>query len=198
MHSKNNVWSKRNKCLAAICAAAIVLAITLLCVLIAQNNEGGFEDGSGLCGRWAYNHDPETVVLELKNNGKAVLDGKKCSYKVDGDFLVFSGGANERCRYVLDKDGLLFYKTTTYTFDGEIQTDLVGKWKDESDNWSFEFTDKGTFMEDDYFPGYYVENTEEHTIKLIYNDHFEDTVCYYSIEGDELTLEYPWRMVKAQ
>ena len=26
----------------------------------------------------------------------------------------------------------------------------------------------------------------------------DDTVCYYTIEGDTLILDYPWRMVPAE
>jgi hypothetical protein len=58
------------------------------------------------------------------------------------------------------------------------------------------FTDKGTFLEDGYFPGYYTVDEANSTLKLVYNDQFEDTICYFRLEGDKLYIEYPWPMVK--
>ena len=34
------------------------------------------------------------------------------------------------------------------------------------------------------------------SFKLMYIDHFEDTVCYYTLDGNVLMVEYPWQMVK--
>ena len=37
---------------------------------------------------------------------------------------------------------------------------------------------------------------EAGTIKLMYDDPIEDTLLYYSIDGDDMTIDYPWPMVK--
>lgn len=149
-----------------------------------------------IAGEWAYIHDTETAAFIVKENGKAVLD--KVSYTADADdtfiTLKASDGSEEKLRYVLDKDGMLLYKNTVYRLEGVNPSGIIGTWK--HDKWSFEFTEDGTFQEDGYFPGYYTVDEAEKTIKLVYNDHFEDAILYYEIVGDELRLQYPWRMVK--
>lgn len=168
----------------------LLMIATVLCGCGNKANVGQ------LAGEWAYIHDTETAALVIKNNGKTVLDNVSYSATADDTFITLkaSDGSEEKLRYVLDKDGMLLYKNTTYTLEGDNTYGLVGTWK--HDKWSFEFTDDGTFIEDGYFPGYYVVDEASKTIKLIYNDHFEDSICYYETEGNELHLQYPWRMVK--
>lgn len=148
-------------------------------------------------GKWAYIHDTETVAFSAGSNGKATLDGEKYSVSVDDNYITLSsGGKEEKLRYLIDKDGMLLYKNTSYTLDeGQELNGIIGTWS-AGNGWVFEFTEEGTFKEDTYFPGYYTVDENAGTIKLIYNDHFEDTVIYYSLDGDKLTLQYPWRMVK--
>ena len=66
------------------------------------------------------------------------------------------------------------------------------------EKYSYEFTEKGTFYEDQNFPGHYQVDESDHSIKLMYNDQFEDTYLYYSLDGDVLTIEYPWSMVPTE
>ena len=152
-----------------------------------------------LTGKWAYIHDPDTPALIIKANGKAELDGKKYTYTNTDEYIEMTDkkGTSEKFRYKFEKDGLYFYKNCIYVFCGEDEpTDIVGQWKCEDNNWSFEFTANGTFNEDGFFPGYYSLNQDSSEFTLIYNDHFEDTTCYYSIEGNELHVSYPWLMVR--
>lgn len=154
-----------------------------------------------LCGKWAYIHDPENPSLVLSADGRAVLDGILYNYECDGQFITLKsiGRKDIKMRYVFEKENLYIYKTTVYKFqDKGKPEDLTGLWKNEENNWSFEFSDKGTFVEDGYFPGYYLVDAENGTFLLAYNDHFEDTTCYYNINGKNLTVEYPWLMVRAQ
>lgn len=152
-----------------------------------------------LKGNWGYIHEPETTVLSVKENGKTVFEGKNYTIDVAEDFITLSSsGESEKMRYVLDKDGLLLYKNTVYYLEGDSSDGIVGRWVGENGKWSFEFTENGTFQEDGYFPGYYAVDENSGVIKLMYNDHFEDTVCYYVVEGNKLTLQYPWRMVKSK
>lgn len=154
-----------------------------------------------LVGNWAYIHDPENPVLAFSVNRNAIFEGKLYNYDCDGGFinLTDADGNITKARYILDKDGMYFFRTTTYEFSGEGKPDgLVGLWECPSQNWSFEFTKMGTFREDEYFPGYYTVDEASSTFKLIYNDHFEDTTCYYKLDGNKLTIEYPWRMVKVK
>lgn len=148
-------------------------------------------------GEWAYIHDDKTVALTI--NGKnAELDGAKCKVTEEGDTLKLTSqnGAQYEIKASDTEGQIILYKSTTYTYEGDGEPNgLVGIWT-SSENWSFEFTEDGTFKEDGYFPGYYIDDTENHTFSLIYNDHFVDTVCNYSIDGNELTVQYPWPMVK--
>ena len=151
-----------------------------------------------LCGKWAYIHDEATTVLELKNNGKAEFHEEKYSWNCDDTFLsLTSGGETLHLRYAWDGEDIYLYEQTTYTCEGS-HDGLIGKWVSEKDNWSFEFTKNGTFNEDGYFPGHYLVDEAAGTFKLVYNDPFEDTTCYYRMEGDQVLVEYPWHMVPAK
>ena len=88
---------------------------------------------------------------------------------------------------------------STYEYKDEGTPDgIIGNWYNAEKKWSFEFTSSGTFKEDGYFPGYYTLGEDGTSISLVYNDHFLDSTLYYSIDGNQLTLEYPWPMVEAQ
>ncbi len=153
-----------------------------------------------LQGKWAYIHDDQTTVLWLKENGTAVFHDKKYTYDcTDTTIVLTDGGKETALRYQWDGDDIYLYEQTIYTYDGTDTPDgLVGKWVSEENNWSFEFTKQGTFDEDGYFPGHYTVDEAEGTFKLMYNDPFEDTTCYYRIDGSNLLIEYPWHMVKAK
>ena len=156
-------------------------------------------EARAIVGKWAYNHDPATAVLTLKDDGGAKYDGK--SYKrftYDGTFLELSSGDGPvwQIRCLTDEEGMLLYRRTEYECDG-THDGLIGNWKDEKDKWSFQFTDTNAFLEDGYFYGTFYVDEDAGSIRLRYaGGELEDAVCYYSIEGDTLILDYPWRMVR--
>ena len=154
-------------------------------------------------GKWGYIHDAETVIMNFKSKGNVIYKGASYSYKDQGDYLELTAkdkkAQDMKLRYKLEKDQLYIYETTSYTYQGEGSPEgVVGEWLGQNGKWKFEFTSEGTFMEDGYFPGYYLIDDINGMIKLIYNDQFEDTLIYYHLDGNTLTLEYPWQMVKAQ
>lgn len=180
-----------------------LVAIFLIAVLMLLAGCGAAsvsEQAQAITGKWAYIHDEETVILRLKSDGVASFHDKDYTYDCDDEYIYLKAEDDELAlRYKVDGDKLYIYEQTTYKYDGEGEPEgLIGQWSCAEKKWKFEFTDDGTFMEDGYFPGYYIVDEAEGSFKLIYNDQFEDTVCYYKITGDELMLEYPWCMVKAK
>jgi hypothetical protein len=154
-----------------------------------------------LVGKWAYDHDPKTAVLVLKQDGSAKYDGTKYDrFAYNGELLELTGsdGSSLQIRCIQDEDGLLVYRSTVYERDGSGDG-LPGVWHDSADNWTFEFTNTGAFMEDGYFPGTYTVDEAAGSFRLHYaGGQLDDTVCYFTLDVDTLTVEYPWRMVPAQ
>ncbi len=154
---------------------------------------------SPVVGKWAYIHDETTEILNVSANGTAVYKGDKYKVADENGFLILSGTGKDKLklRYEISGEDLYLYEPAFYTFEGsEDPEGLIGKWSNPTTKWSFEFYDDGTFREDGYFPGYYMLDEATSSFKLAYEDHFEDTTCYYNIEGRELTVEYPWRMIR--
>lgn len=183
--------------------SSTVMVIMLMLNACGRNNSvtNFSEEAQKICGSWAYNHDKTTEVAVFHKDGTAQYEGKDYTFECDEQFVQLKGADEEtkKLRYVLDKEGMLLYSSNTYTFDGEGEPDgLPGKWTCADKNWSFQFSREGTFMEDGYFPGYYSVDDKESTITLVYTDHFEDTVCYYQLTENKLTIEYPWRMVPTE
>lgn len=174
-----------------------LLFILVLTVMVLAGCSGKKIDDP-FCGKWAYNHEPAELILEIKDNGTAEFKGEKYDYSRDDSFITLTSKEKTyKLRYEQDKEDILIWEPEDYTFDGEGTPDgLVGVWKN-ANGWSYEFTDQGTFRENEYFPGYYYQNDEK-SIKLVYNDHFFDTILYYSIDGNVLKTEYPWRYVRLQ
>ena len=180
----------------------------LLCALIALLLLAGCARSAALSpaeqalvGKWAYDHDPKTAVLVLKQDGSAKYDGTKYDrFSFDGAFLTLtaSDGTAQTIRCVQDVKGLLVYRSTVY--ERESGNDgLPGVWRDDADNWTFEFTNTGAFMEDGYFPGTYTVDEAAGSFRLHYaGGQLDDTVCYYTLDGNTLTVEYPWRMVPVE
>lgn len=177
-----------------VSALSLVLLTAMMFTGCGSKVEGPF------IGDWAYVHDSTETVLSLQSNGKAKYQGNDYKYTTDNDYIYLkSSKGEEKIRYKMDGEKLYIYLTTEYTYDGEGTPDgIVGNWVCTPKKWSFEFTDQGTFKEDGYFPGYYSVDTEAKTVKLVYNDHFEDTVFYFEQEGNTLTVEYPWETVHTQ
>lgn len=151
---------------------------------------------------WAAIYEETVESLSFNPDGSATYKGTKYdSYTVDDNFITLKGSEEVKMRYVMKRKKMLLYDSKLYkyitvagTYDGPEAGSLVGLWRYDN-HYSYEFTEKGTFYEDENFPGHYSVNEEDHTIKLMYNDQFEDTYLYYSLDGDMLTIEYPWSMV---
>ncbi len=179
--------------------AFIVTVMLLMLSLTACEKSNLPEQAQAICGSWAYIHDQATEMAVFKKDGTAKYEGKDCTFTCDSQFVTLTDtdGATQKLRYTVDDEGIYLYTNTTYTFSGEGEPNgLIGEWICAEKKWSFAFTETNTFMEDGYFTGYYAIDTENSTFKLTYDDQFEDTVCYYQLEGNTLTIDYPWRMVK--
>jgi hypothetical protein len=149
-------------------------------------------------GKWAYNHDKEKTALVIDDEGKAKLDGKKYTCTETEDSMILQNEEGDSVKIVFksnegDQNEILVYKPTRYKRESGTEG-IIGSWT--CDKWSFQFTESGTFLEDGYFPGYYAVDEEDSVIVLIYNDMFENTVIPYTLDGDELCLDYPWDMVR--
>lgn len=155
--------------------------------------------GSREAQKWAYSHEPEVDVFVLYDNGKAVYKDTEYTYSSDDTFYTLTDkqGNTLKLRYVLDGDGMLLYETSVYRRDPEEPgSGLAGKWVHENGRNMFRFTKDGQFDEDGYFYGHYNAKEDEGTIKLMYSDPLQDCILYYDLNGDELTIEYPWPMVR--
>ena len=152
-----------------------------------------------ILGKWAYDYEPESAVLILKADGSAEYEGKRFDrFTCDGTMLELSctdgPAAQIRCRS--DGEALIVYKRTDFHSDGD-HDGLSGAWRSDEGGWSYEFNAEGAFLEDGMFSGTYTLDEADGSFKLQYVDgQFADTLCYYSLDGDRLTVEYPWRMVK--
>lgn len=180
------------------CTSLLLTSIMFLSLFIFGGC--GEKSDSPLVGNWAYIHDTETTIISLKSDGKAEYEGEKYSYTTDDTYInLTKDGESLKLRYELTKDGFLMYQTTEYEYQGDgTPESIIGNWYNPTTKWSYEFTEEGTFKEDGYFPGYFTVDENNSSIKLMYNDHFEDTIIYYGIEGTKLTIDYPWAMVKAE
>lgn len=179
----------------------LCLVLVLVTALTACTKDSEVKYNDSFVGRWGYIHEPEKEAFVLKDNGKAILDEKEYTYtKKDETTLLLTdkdGNVTEMAIAPDGEDEMYIYKTQKYSYMGEGTPDgLVGTWNALDSNLSFEFTAQGEFKEDGYFPGYYLPSDDNTSLKLIYNDHFEDTTIFYSIEGKELTVRYPWKMIR--
>lgn len=179
---------------------AFVLMLVLISACGKNEKETVISDKAlEICGSWAYIHDKDTAIAVFRKDGTAKYESKEYSFECDSQFIKLKDKAGEtiQLRYVIDDEGMYLYSQNTYTFCGEGEPEnLVGEWTCAEKNWSYAFTQTGTFMEDGYFPGYYTVDDENSTFKLVYNDHFDDTVCYFRLEENKLHIEYPWLMVR--
>ena len=158
----------------------------------------------GGCGakteKWAYAYEPTEEVIELSDNGKAQYKGDKYTYTQDDNFIELkdkSGNVTE-LRYAMENDNMVLYEKSTYTFsEGEPTEGIIGLWTQDN-GWSYEFTEDGKFSEENIFFGHYTVDEEKSCIRLMYDDPIEDAYLYYTLDGNKLTVDYPWPMVKLE
>lgn len=189
---KNNTIIRKNSLILAI--------IFMLCIAgcgvkeISQN-----PDEIALHGEWCYVHDTNETVATFSKDGSAKFEGEKYQYTCDDEYinLLDKKGDVKKLRYLSEGDKMYVYMQSTYTRQPENGgMGIVGVWLCEEKGWTFEFTDKGTFMEDGALTGYYEVDEEAHTVKLMYLEALEDTVFFYELTENELSVEYPWLMIK--
>ena len=187
------------KNLLIIAPFAIVIALVALAFFMKKENANRQS--------WAYDYEPTKEILMLGNSGKATYKGESYNYEKDDQFITFSksGAESFKIRYEMTKDdkggeAMFFYEPKYYTYSSDTQQNgLIGLWKND-DGSSFEFKENGSFMEDGYFYGYYSADEDMGKIKLIYdsNFRFSDSYIYYQIEGDQIRVEYPWRLFRCE
>ena len=181
--------------------AALCLLLAVLVLAGCGKKADLSPEAQKLVGKWAYDYEPETAVLILNQNGSAEYDGKKYDrFTYDSEFLElsFKDGPAQQIRCLTDEKGMLLFRRAEYECDGTHEG-LIGNWKDEEDKWSFQFTNTNAFLEDGLFPGtFYVDEANGSILLRYAGGELDDTVCYYTIEGDTLILDYPWRMVPVE
>lgn len=168
------------------------------------------------CGKkvesWAYNHEPDKEILALYDNGNAVFKDEKYKYSKDNEFITLTGkdGNELKMHYDTNEDGIVLYEIEKYTacegtdpngnkidFSPEDKQGIVGYWLHENGMSSFVFSNDGRFKEDNSFGGQYTIDEATGQIRLMYDSEFrfEDAFLYYTLNEDNLTIEYPWPMV---
>ena len=190
------------------------LLFTLMVLALATLITGCGKDEKKTAESWAYNFDDTTEVLRLNSDGSAFFLAKEyengrqikkeknfSSYIKDDTYITMknSDGSELKLRYMRTDEGMNIYEKSIYRYSSNNVTEqngVSGIWVNpELDKYYFEFTSAGTFLEDGVFTGHYEVNESEGTIRLKYNDPVPDTVFYYEINGDTMSVEYPWQMV---
>lgn len=161
------------------------------------------ENSHPLQGEWAFPYEPEKTVLTVREDGNAVLQGKEYRWQEDEPGFLKMTDAEDHTlllRYSAADEKTVIYLQTSYHRgeEKEGQGGLIGIWEGENDGSSFVFTPMGYFLEDSVFSGNFMADPEKGTFLLHYGDVFADTVCYYSIENEILTVEYPWEIIRPQ
>jgi len=154
-----------------------------------------------LTGEWAFSYEPETPVLRISGDGTAWYQDRELTWEAGDGFLRLTDGEGrtESLRYLITEERKFIYPRTAYHRGKEVegQGGLIGIWEGENGGSSFVFTPAGYFLEDSSFSGNFMINEEEGTFLLHYGDVFADTLCYYTIDENEiLTVEYPWEIVE--
>ncbi len=175
-------------------AAGILLALAVLALCLPC----AAEQACPLIGRWTFPGLDE-VVLRVEADGTAVYQGQAFDWTDRGDALelVSADGTVTVLRYLSDESGMWIWPATVYArTEGDAGSGLTGAWSvPETPRVSFVFRADGTFVEDTVFTGTWTADEEAGTFRLDYGGMFDPVVCRWSIEGDRLTVEYPWQLV---
>ena len=176
-----------------------LLILFVLCAAGTASAEGA-QIGPG---DWAFIHAPQESVLLLREDGTAVFEGQEYSWTGDGEILRLAAESGEEItlRFVTAGEKTLLYIPTEFVrMEGYTGEGLLGVWTGkEHEGSTFIFRDDGLFLEDGTFTGSYRVDREAGTFLLIYSQYFDDTLCYFRMDGnDALTVEYPWTMVETQ
>lgn len=178
------------------CLTAMLLILFCLTFESISSGEAHFP----LIGNWAFNYEPETIVLSLREDGSAYYEGQEWTWEWDESvpmlMLVSAERENKPIRYTSDENGVRIYLPGEYVRQDKLVDDEIwGVWVlENSEMSSFVFEKDGRFMEDGTFVGLYSLDPEARTLLLQYQPagYFADTLCYYQWDGDHMTLLYPW------
>ena len=185
-------------------------AIAMMMLVACEGNETG-KDNKPVKEQWAYLEDEGTPCLKLYEDGSAAFKTEKSGatakltqykkYEFTDEVLKLTaedGSVTEMKYYDTDTGKRYVYqKITLDYYSGDDSSTLIGAWTCDNE-WSFQFSDKGTFLEDGLWAGYFIPNGEG-SLRLIYdNQVFSDIILYYSLENGKLILDYPFGMVKMQ
>ena len=165
--------------------------LSIICILAILSGCGSKTE------KWAYTHEPTEAVIALSDDGKCTYKGNEYTYTMDDTYITLKDESGEqRIRYEMNGDEMTLYEESTYTRSGDGDG-VVGSWV-QGNGWSYVFTDNGEFSEESIFFGHYTVDEANSRIKLMYDDPIEDAYLYYTLNGDELTVAYPWPMVRVQ
>ncbi len=148
---------------------------------------------------WAYDYEPGTEVMALYQNGYGVYKGDRYNYEKDDNYITFKKGSDEiKLRYEMAGDNMLLYESSVYTAAEDVQPgSIVGTWLQDN-GWSYIFSETGEFSEEGIFFGHYSVDEANSRIKLMYEDPVPDIYLYYKLEGNTLTIDYPWPMTHTE
>ena len=150
---------------------------------------------------WARDYEPTEEYLALYDDGKAVLEGKDYTYVKDDDSITLTDkdGNSIEHRYYIDNEKMVFYIASVYEYQDEGEPDgIVGNWACGNNVFRFLPAPKLEFSEEDAFYGHYSVHEANSSVKLMYDAPLPDATFYYSLTGKELTIDYPWPLVKTQ
>ena len=157
--------------------------------------------GSKKIESWAFDYEPTEEILALYDDGKAVYKGEKCTYVKDDDSIDITDkdGNTVEHKYFMDKDKMVVYIASVYDYQDEGDPDgIVGNWACGKNIFRFLAAPKLEFSEEDIFYGHYSVDEANSSITLMYSDPIPDATLYYSLDGNKLTIDYPWPLVKTQ
>ena len=179
--------------------SALLLILILFISGAASAENAGFRPGD-----WAFNYEPGKSVLLLREDGTAVWKEQQCTWQDDGEYLhlIPENGEGISIRYQITADEALIWLPIEYRrAEGVPGEGLIGAWvgkESEGSTFIFRETDH-MFLEDGTFTGTFRTDPEAGTVLLVYLQYFDDTLCYFSLEGnDVLKMEYPWPLVATQ
>lgn len=146
---------------------------------------------------WAYDYEPSQEVLAFYEDGTAVYKGEEYKFSKDDSFISLTKGSDStKLRYIDDGKRIILYEKSTYQHqNGDADGSIVGLWT-QANGWSYQFTEDGSFSEENIFFGHYTVDEENSCIRLMYDDPVEDAYLYYRINGNEMTIDYPWPMTE--
>lgn len=195
---------KKKQLIGLLLGVVILLALAAVLIVVLTHKEdktsGMNQYEQFLVGKWAYIHDTDTKALVFYQDGSAKFEGESYTFTSDAEFiyLVDSNNATKKLRYRQTGDSAIdFYVQSLYVLeDGTVPQSIEGCWVCPEKKWTFEFTSKGTFLEDGVLTGHYYLDEEKGMLQLAYEKALEDTFMYYSVSNEGLFVEYPWAMVK--